>query len=280
MGRETLTFYCVLCLRVLTARRHVGLARFAHVARSVFVLRPDLHRPQRICAACEEQLLAPYEIVLRDGSVCRVLHTTSRLLAAKCAPNAHAKPRALIALDPVPFDAYLPYPGKLVSGADYERFKQHCGNKELSHEYATEGPRLDGGETATVLFGQYAQGSRRSCAHFINCAKGLGSSNCRWGNRKIDARFRETYPDLDPALARVHEGAAYPGVRVKKKKGIQPGEELLLDGYGPDFWQRIEQEASGTKLRILRPASLNPHQRALLEEGEPSRRGMKRLREL
>jgi hypothetical protein len=283
MVRKELTFYCVICLQVITSRKYSSLARFVHHA-VVFVMRPDLHRPQRICGPCEQQLVHPYEIVLNtNGDVARLIHTTSRLLAAKCAKNSVEKPRALIALDPIPCRAYLPYPGKLATGAAYAHFKAHLGGKELSHEYATEGPRLDDGATPTVLIGQYARRAARSCAHYVNCAKGLGvPANCTWGYKKVDSRFRATYPDLDPLVMTPRAlGAAYPGLRVASKRGIRPGEELLLDGYGPDFWKRMEHEAAGD-VNVIRPGALGPNLLCLLDDDDaelPQRRGMKRARE-
>ena len=66
MGRKKLTFYCVVCLDVLCSWRYSSLARFAHYS-FLFVRRPDLHHPQRICGVCEAQLVHPYEIVLQCG---------------------------------------------------------------------------------------------------------------------------------------------------------------------------------------------------------------------
>lgn len=66
MGRKKLTFYCVVCLDVLCSWRYSSLARFAYYS-FLFVRRPDLHHPQRICGVCEAQLVHPYEIVLQCG---------------------------------------------------------------------------------------------------------------------------------------------------------------------------------------------------------------------
>ena len=208
------------------------------------------------------------------------IHTTSRLLLGKCGGHATPKPRGFLALELIPQNAYLPYLGKIVTQEAYARFRARLLS-ELSHEYATAGPRLDDGATPTVLLGQYGGTSRRACAHFINCAKGLGRANLTWGWKKVDDNFLATYPSVDACAMRAF-GAAYPGMRVTKKGGVRAGEEFLVDGYGADFWRRKEQEADGTVL-VLRPNVLNPHLLALLaddQEEEAPRRGLKRTREL
>jgi hypothetical protein len=210
--------------------------------------------------------------------VVHAIHTTSRLLLAKCGGCASPKPRGFIALELIPCGAYLPYLGKIVTQAAYARFRAAL-KTELSHEYATEGPRLDDGATCTVLLGQYGTAALRACAHFINCAKGLARANAAWGWKKVDAHFLATYPSVDAAAVRAF-GAAYPGMRVTKKTGVLAGEELLVDGYGPDFWQRKKHEEDGT-VHVLRPNVLNPRLLALLSDDEEApRRGLKRAREL
>jgi hypothetical protein len=263
MGKE-LTFYCVVCCRILQSRNYSSVARFEAFA-AVFVLNAASRRPNRICTSCSLQLTNPYEIVLKDDTIVRAIHVTSRLLADVV--PARQKPRGLLALDPIPCGAFLPYPGKLVDEINYANFKTEFG-KELSHEWAKGGPKHLGART--LLLGQYARASRRSCAHFINCAKGLKKGgNCQWGMAKIDERFVSTYPDLEIELSPKEN---YPGIRVKTP--LQPGDEFLITTYGSQFWSRMERESHGT-LRVIRPVALNQAMAAVLEP----KRGVKRARE-
>lgn len=263
-------FYCPVCLEIKTSRKYSALASYAEF-EAVLVRNATCHQPNLVCGPCGVKLRHPYEIVLQDGTTRRVVHITSRLL--NHATGTHKKAGALVALDPVPKDAYLPYPGLIVPVVDYEKFKAEYGT-ELSHEYAKGGPKDLG--IPTVIFGQYAKASPRSCAHFINCAGGriTAAPNCAWGHKKVDERFVATYPDLDK---RAHVlGALYPGIRVTAPNGIQPGEELCVSSYGSSFWRRMQREMSG-EVKVTRPVALKVKARALLQSEQ--RRGMKRARQ-
>jgi hypothetical protein len=263
------TFHCVVCLITKTSRKYSSLDRYREF-QAVFVLNPEAHRPNLICGPCGRQLEQPYEIVLQDGTIRRAIHTTSRHL--NDVATDHKKKGALLALDVIPHDTFIPYPGKIVPVVDYDNFKKERGI-ELSHEYAKGGPKDLG--VPTVIFGQYATKSRRSCAHFINSAGGLlpVAANCKWGYVKVDARFIAAYPDLDERA--YVPGVKYPGIRVTVPHGIQPGEEFLVNGYGSAFWQRMKRESSG-QVNVIRPVALKPSVVAALQPVE--RRGMKRAR--
>jgi hypothetical protein len=217
----------------------------------------------------------PYEIVLDDDRIVRAVHVTSRLVSMVSLVSQ--KPKGFIALDFVPKGAFLPYPGKMIGNLSYDKFKAAYG-KELSHEWAKGGPKHFG--ERTLLLGQYARASRRSSAHFINCAKQLGKpGNCGWGGAKIDQRLLSVYPDL--GLTALAPRELYPGIRVTAKDGIQPGQELLLCGYGGNFWSRMEREAHCSF--VIRPPVLNPYILAVLDEtpreARVAKRGTKRARD-
>jgi hypothetical protein len=263
------TFYCVVCMKTKTSRKYSSLDRFREF-EPVFVPNKACHYPNLICGGCSKKLENPYEIVLKDGTIRRAIHVTSRHLREVL--TGHEKQEALLAVDLIPFDTYLPYPGKIVPVVDYENFKLEYGT-ELSHEYAKGGPKDLG--IPTIIFGQYATASSRSCAQFVNSAGGLlkVAANCKWGYMTVDDRFIATYPDLD-RLAYV-PGSMYPGMRVTAPNGIQPGEEFFVKGYGSGFWMRKKREASG-QVKVTRPVALKPSMLAALQPEE--RRGMKRAR--
>lgn len=267
MVRKELRFYCVVCLETKTSRLYKSPARLA-AFQAVFVFNMACKRPNRVCGPCDEQLREPYEIVLKDGSIVRLVRVTSRHLNSL----VPGKPRGLFPLDLVPADAFMPYPGKLVKAVDYERFKRKF-EAELTHEWSKGGPKESG--TPSLLFGQYATAAPRNVAHFMNCAKGLkGHANCRWGQARVTPLFRETYPDLDKAG--LVDGLVYPGIRVKKD--VAPGEELLISSYGSQFWPRMKREKGGD-LDVIRPVALPAALRSVLDgEDEGARRGRKRAR--
>ena len=263
------TFYCPVCLETKTSRKYSPLETYQEF-EAVFVLKPACHHPNLVCGPCGKKLENPCEIVLADGTIRRAIHITSRHLNEVVA--GHKKQGALVAIDVIDKDAYIPYPGMMIPVVDYDNFKKERG-VELSHEYAKGGPKELG--VPTILFGQYARASPRNCGHFINSAGGLlkVAPNCKWGYMTVDARFIAAYPDLDQQAYVL--GSQYPGMRVTAPNGIQPGEEFLVKGYGTGFWQRMKREAS-RRVNVTRPVAIKPSVRAALQPQE--RRGMKRAR--
>ena len=274
MVRKKKRFYCVVCLGIQEAATHSAPSRFAAFG-FLFREQHDLHLPQRICQKCCKQLENPYEIVLPDGNIARAVHITSRHLA-----HLDGRPRGLLALDPIPKGTNIPYPGKLVYQPELEKFKQKFGY-ELSREWAKGGIKY--AHTQTILFGQFARASPRSCAHFINCAKGLKKvrANCGWREATVDASFREHYPDLEIPPTSGDFKCGYPCIYVKAEQGLQPGEEFLVAKYGGFFWDRMKREQCGI-VPVARPVALNQHMTKVLDgrvnTEETNRRGLKRAR--
>jgi hypothetical protein len=257
-------FYCVICCNVKESASYGTLEQHQQL-RSIFVSNTTCLLPNLICSNCKRSIAHPFEIVLRDGSIARVLHTTSRILTALS--HSRKKPRGLLSLDPIPKGSYLPYPGKLIDEIQYETFKKKYG-VEFSHEWARGGPKNRGART--ILLGQYGTGSPRACAHFVNCTKGTDmKSNCAWGVMKMDKHFLETYPTFEASIA---PNEYYPGICTRRD--ILPGEELLISSYGGNFWNRMAREEAGIK-RVIRPCILNPHQLETIEQT----RGIKRARD-
>ena len=241
--------FCVVCSRIrprLNSRTKEAWQEHA------FLFEAD--RPGydcRVCLACSRSLKSAKLIHdSREGENLRAAYLPGSIVVHD------RRIKGLVALDPLPQGLALPYPGKLIPVDALKELENDLGIK-ISREFAAEGPKADG--ASTVILGQFVESRPLLCAQFINCKfKTKLQSNAKWGKMIVDKEFLKLYPELTAKI-----GDAYPCLRTTR--AIAPGEEIILDSYGAQYWQNKEREKTQG---VYGFKGLSPQMKRKLEELE------------
>jgi hypothetical protein len=267
-------FYCPCCRRERETKRPGNVTNWmARLPEDFLEANPATDLPLGLCDYCCKKIRKPHLIIINreTGATARVIHVTSTALTKALREVAEG----LRALDLIPTGSHFPYPGLHITEYQYAAMLEVV-SADITRSYGAGG--VKGRGMKMILFGQFANKKPFNCAHFINTVKGLDvKPNCTWSTIKVDAQFREAYPDLAEDLA---DGEQYPS--IKTTRDILPGEELFLKSYGSGYWGRFykEQRSYIDHRRFLTPAIkkvLEEHKTENLDRKQ-RRRGMKRTR--
>ncbi len=241
MPRPAQQIWCRCCGRVRSkGPRTASVAYWASKLAEGVLLPPEASTsklPHAVCEVCTRALREPYVCFTPTGELARLLRTPkSRHLWN----HKRITTGGLLALDPLPSGALLPYSGVLMDESQEKYLAEHQGVR-YSHGWARGGVKERGART--LVLGQLAVKDPKHCGHFVNAAQGLPKTlvNCDWAWIPVDASFRERYPAL-VAQTGVLSGERYPAVHVARN--VKPGEELMLRSYGQPYWDRMAREAA------------------------------------
>ncbi len=264
MPPQRRAFYCLVCRQRRQGRYDTLAAWKERVDDRLFAAgkgeAPGYLRA--VCEPCARKLRAPYLVHAPPGAALRAVRRPSLLFTSN---DRGKRVQGLIAVDPVPAGALLPYPGPLVDEHALAALRRQHGY-ELTHAYAKNGPKDLG--VKALLMGHLAPSVRTNpycAAHRINARRSAAAGganahvkpNCRWAHVVTDEAFYERHPEVD--RGRIPLGTRYPAVRTAR--ALRPGDEFVLNTYGDGYWARSQREAEegAASLPFLRP-----HERALL----------------
>ncbi len=208
-----LKFWCAMHLSLCDFTRHEEKVESwaTSVPVGFFECAPTEGKNARvsmICRSCADHLRHPYQILLPDGTYARAVHTRSRHIR----DTRGRRIDGLLALDPVPADTALPYPGLQVSLWQVEALKAEL-KIDFSFAYAKSG--VKGRGMKMVILGQFTpKDERLLCGHLINCVtKTKLRANATWGHTRVDEAFMRLYPYL---AKQTKLDELYPVIRVSK----------------------------------------------------------------
>ncbi len=146
----------------------------------------------------------------------------------------------LHAIDPIPENTALIYPGQILDEYQIVALKEKFGS-EFTHEYGKGGPKGHG--VQLVIFANTVSRKKNpyACGGRVNSRKaGSGQVppfNCTWGQTTVTQEIKDLFPESADHMI---VGKLFTCLRFSKP--VNPGEEIICKSYGRSFWSRIACE--------------------------------------